>query len=102
MHQARVYAWPGASQLTLQSEWDAPGVADSSSGLVAPRALVDAVNADKLCSCAEAAEYLSTGERFVRRLIAERRIAYVKVGKFVRIQRSELDRLIQSGRVDAR
>jgi excisionase family DNA binding protein len=66
-----------------------------------PRRWEADVNADRLCSCAEAAEYLSTGERFVRRLVAERRIAYVKVGKFVRIPRSELDRFISSGRVEA-
>jgi len=29
-------------------------------------------------------DYLRTGERFVRRLVAERRISYVKLGKYVR------------------
>jgi excisionase family DNA binding protein len=39
------------------------------------------------------------GERFIRRLIAERRISYVKIGKFVRLQRSTLDAFIEAGRI---
>ena len=34
-----------------------------------------------LLSVAEAGEYLGTGERFIRGLITQRRISYVKVGK---------------------
>ncbi len=59
------------------------------------------LNSD-LLTPGEAGEYLKTGERFVRRLIAERRIGYVKVGKFVRLERGELDRFIAAGRVSAR
>ena len=44
-------------------------------------------------------DYLRTGERFIRRLIAEHRIPYVKLGKHVRLQRSALDAFIESGRV---
>jgi excisionase family DNA binding protein len=54
---------------------------------------------DALLTASEAGDYLRTGERFVRRLIAERRIPYVKLGKHVRLQRSALDTFIQSGRV---
>ncbi len=43
--------------------------------------------------------YLGTGERFVRRLVAQRRIPYVKLGKYVRLQRSSLDAFIEAGRV---
>ena len=50
---------------------------------------------------AEASEYLGTGDRFVRRLIARRRITYVKLGKYVRLQRSALDAFIGAGRVGA-
>ena len=46
----------------------------------------------------QAAERLGTGARFVRRLIAEHRIAYFKVGKFVRIASSDLDDFIDRGR----
>ncbi|WP_448613595.1 excisionase family DNA-binding protein [Modestobacter sp. URMC 112] len=52
-----------------------------------------------LLSVAEAGEYLGTGERFIRRLITERRISYVKVGKYVRLERSTLDAFVDAGRV---
>ncbi|WNV75299.1 helix-turn-helix domain-containing protein [Geodermatophilus sp. DSM 44513] len=54
---------------------------------------------DELFTIAQAAEYLGTGERFIRRLVAQRRISYVKLGKYVRLQRSALDHFIESGRV---
>jgi excisionase family DNA binding protein len=38
----------------------------------------------------EAAALLGTGERFVRRLIEERRIEFTKIGRHVRIRRSTL------------
>lgn len=50
-------------------------------------------------TAAEAGEYLGTGERFIRRLVAQRRIPYVKLGKYVRLQRSALDDFIAAGRV---
>ena len=52
-----------------------------------------------LLKVAQAGEYLGTGERFVRRLITERRIGYVKVGKYVRLERATLDAFVDSGRV---
>ncbi len=54
---------------------------------------------DQLLTVAQAGDYLGTGERFIRRLIAQRRIAYVKLGKYVRLQRSTLDEFIEAGRV---
>lgn len=54
---------------------------------------------DALLTVAQAGEYLGTGERFVRRLIAERRIPYIKLGKYVRLQRAALDAFIDAGRV---
>ena len=54
---------------------------------------------DPLLTVAQAGEYLGTGERFVRRLITERRIPYVKLGKYVRLQRSALDAFVDAGRV---
>ncbi len=49
---------------------------------------------------AEAAERLRTSPRFVRRLIAERRIAFIKVGKFVRIAASDVEAFLAAGRVE--
>ena len=54
---------------------------------------------DQLLTVAQAGDYLGTGERFVRRLIAQRRITYVKLGKYVRLQRSTLDAYIAAGLV---
>jgi excisionase family DNA binding protein len=55
----------------------------------------------KYLTVSEAAEYLNTSVRFVRRLIAERRIAFHKVGAHVRLAIADLDAFIQSGRVEA-
>jgi excisionase family DNA binding protein len=54
---------------------------------------------DQLMTPSQAGDYLHTGERFIRRLIAERRIDYIKLGRHVRAQRSVLDAFIDSGRV---
>jgi len=54
---------------------------------------------DRLLTVSQAAERLSTGERFVRRLIAERRIAFVRVGRHVRIAESALDAFVRAGTV---
>jgi excisionase family DNA binding protein len=55
---------------------------------------------DTLLSVEQAAERLGTTERFVRRLIGERRIAYVKLGRHVRIAARDLDAFIRAGRVE--
>jgi excisionase family DNA binding protein len=55
---------------------------------------------DTLLSIEQAAERLGTSERFVRRLIAERRIAYMKLGRHVRIAGGDLDAFVASGRVE--
>jgi excisionase family DNA binding protein len=56
---------------------------------------------DKLLTVEEAAERLGTSVRFVRRLIAERRIAYIKVGRHVRIAEADLSRFVAAGRIEA-
>jgi len=55
---------------------------------------------DPLLPVAEAAELLKTTERFPRRLIAERRIRFVKVGRYVRIPESALREFITAGLVE--
>jgi excisionase family DNA binding protein len=55
---------------------------------------------DPLLTVAEAAELLKTSERFPRRLIAERRIRFVKVGRYVRIPESALREFITAGLVE--
>ncbi len=54
---------------------------------------------DELLTIEQAGEYLGTGGRFVRRLVAQRRVGYVKLGRYVRLQRSVLDAFIEAGRV---
>jgi excisionase family DNA binding protein len=55
---------------------------------------------DTLLTVEQAAERLGTSERFVRRLIAERRIAYVKLGRHVRIAEPDLINFVTTGRVE--
>jgi excisionase family DNA binding protein len=61
--------------------------------------VADATARDPLMTVEQAGEYLGTGTRFVRRLITERRISYVKVGKYVRLERAMLDAFVDAGRV---
>jgi excisionase family DNA binding protein len=56
---------------------------------------------DTLLSIEQAAERLGTSVRFVRRLVFERRIAYMKVGRHVRINPDDLDAFVSAGRVEA-
>jgi excisionase family DNA binding protein len=56
---------------------------------------------EKLLTVEEAAERLGTSVRFLRRLIAERRIAFLRVGRHVRIDPADLEAFIAAGRVEA-
>lgn len=47
-----------------------------------------------------AAAYLTVAPGYVRRLVRERRIAFIKVGKFVRFDPKDLDAYIDKGRVE--
>lgn len=50
----------------------------------------------------ELAQRLGTTERFVRRLVGDRRIAFHKVGKYVRFDQDDVDDWIARGRVEPR
>jgi excisionase family DNA binding protein len=56
---------------------------------------------DQLLTPQEAADRLGTSLRFVRRLVLERRIPFIKLGRHVRIATSDLDAFIAAGRVEA-
>ena len=56
---------------------------------------------DQLLTVEAAAERMSTSVRFIRRLIAERRIAFVKLGRHVRIAEADIVAFIEAGRVVA-
>lgn len=55
---------------------------------------------DAPLTVAEAANYLNVSERYVRRLVAERRVAYHKLGRLLRFRPADLDRLLDAGRID--
>ncbi len=55
---------------------------------------------ERLLTIAEAAERLNTAPRFPRRLVAERRIRFVKLGRFVRIPESAIHEFISAGLVE--
>jgi excisionase family DNA binding protein len=57
------------------------------------------VTAPVLLTVEQAAERLGTKPRFIRRLIAERRIEFHKVGRHVRISEQALAEFIENGRV---
>ena len=57
---------------------------------------------DRLLTVEEAAERLGTSTRFGRRLVAERRIAYVKVGRHVRLDPIDVEGFIAASRVEVR
>ena len=49
----------------------------------------------------EVADRLGVSVRFVRRLVDERRIRFYKIGRYVRFDAADVDRFIESGRVDS-
>ena len=55
---------------------------------------------DSLLTVEQAAQLLGTGVRFPRRLISERRIRFVRVGRHVRIPQASLAEFIAAGTVE--
>jgi excisionase family DNA binding protein len=55
---------------------------------------------DRLLTLDEAATVLNTKPRFARRLVAERRIRFTRVGRHVRIPESALREFIEAGTVE--
>ena len=55
---------------------------------------------DRLLTLAEVAERLNTTPRHVRRLVFERRIAYRKLGRYVRFHPADVDEYIAANRVE--
>jgi len=58
------------------------------------------ISIERHLTVAEVAELLGTTERFPRRLIAERRIRFVRVGRHVRIPESAVCEFIAAGLVE--
>jgi excisionase family DNA binding protein len=52
-----------------------------------------------LCTVEEAARRLNTTPRLIRRLVAERRIEFTRLGRHVRISSEALDAFVAAGTV---
>ncbi|MFI6458156.1 excisionase family DNA-binding protein [Streptosporangium amethystogenes] len=65
-----------------------------------PAPLLPELARGKLLTVEEAAERLNTTTRFPRRLIAERRITFIHVGRNVRIPEAALEAFIAAGVVE--
>ena len=59
------------------------------------------VHSPRLITAEEAAEFINVSVRFVRRLVAERRIAVHRLGRQVRIAESDVQAFIAEGRDEA-
>ncbi len=57
-------------------------------------------SSERYLTVVEAAAFLNTSERFVRRLVSERRVAFHHVGRHVRFAVSDLDAFVRAGRVE--
>ncbi|WP_199513455.1 helix-turn-helix domain-containing protein [Nucisporomicrobium flavum] len=55
---------------------------------------------DEVLTIEQAATRIQMSERYVRRLVAERRIPFHKLGRCVRIKASDLAAHVEAGRVD--
>jgi excisionase family DNA binding protein len=55
---------------------------------------------DRLLTLEEAADILGTKPRFTRRLVAERRIRFTRLGRHVRIPESALREFVNAGMVE--
>ena len=57
---------------------------------------------DRPLTVPEAAALLGVSERFIRHLVAERRIPYIKLGRLLRFDPEDLAAFIEAGRVEPR
>jgi excisionase family DNA binding protein len=55
-----------------------------------------------LLDVSDAAELLGVTERFVRRLVAERRIPFYKIGKFIRFKPTDVVDWVDARRIEPR
>jgi excisionase family DNA binding protein len=59
------------------------------------------IDEHRLVDVTGAAAYLGVSPRFIRRLVAERRVTFVRLGRHLRFDLADLDRFIDAGRVQA-
>ncbi|HRE00493.1 MAG TPA: helix-turn-helix domain-containing protein, partial [Ilumatobacteraceae bacterium] len=61
---------------------------------------MSATTSEQLLDIAGLAERLGVGERFVRRLVNERRIPFLKIGRHVRFDSGDVEAWISDTRVE--
>ena len=54
-----------------------------------------------LLEIAQAADYLNFSARMVRRMVEEKRVAYIKIGKLIRIDKRDIDAYLAAQRIEA-
>lgn len=87
----------GDSCLTSH-RWIAPGSPYGAASI--PYSGMSATTTSTLLDIDGLADLLGVSERFVRRLVEERRIPFLKIGKHVRFDRAEVESWIKSSRVE--
>lgn len=65
------------------------------------RSATPVTSSGDLLTVEQAADYLNITDHFVRRLIRERRIPFLKVGRLVRLRRTDIDEYLASRLVPA-
>ena len=65
-----------------------------------PQRVPPATYAGELLTVEQAADRIRMSARYVRRLIAERRIGFYRLGRSVRIDPAELTAFVTAGRID--
>lgn len=63
--------------------------------------IASAPTTEHLLDIAQLATRLAVTERFIRRLVSERRIPYLKVGHFIRFEATDVERWIDDCRTGA-
>lgn len=82
--------------MTIGSQMDLPA------RRVEPLKVVEDTRRAGLLDVAGLADHLGVSERFVRRLVDQRRIPFHKIGKFVRFRPDEVSVWVSQCKVDAR
>jgi excisionase family DNA binding protein len=89
---------PAALETQKRASWWKAVIGGDVANVKSPAA--GAPTTDELLDVGAAADALGTPVRFVRRLVAERRIRFYKIGRYVRIDRRDLDEFIAAGSVE--
>ena len=88
-----------APAVSLVQTWDPPCLGPAGHGVAHVIDEDAAVTCRPLLTISDVADRLGVSERFVRRLVLERRIPFLKIGRFVRFDPDEIEQWIDSRHV---